>query len=208
MPATLTNASIDFVTDHRAITKNNHTGRFACDCVSLQDDGNQNTQLVSTNGCVLAVIDRPDWLDENGVGPCSTLIPHASLPTTRGLREVTVTHDDKGEVIVINQKGKIEAPREGTFPPIQQLFIREDKVKASITVRVDMLRALLDALTPVNEPEATVTIGISDIRTKPAVITSKSGIGLIMPVDTTWDHGIDGLNDRIDRAEAICKATH
>ena len=80
-----------------------------------------------------------------------------------------------------------------------------------MTFSVGQLRAILDALTPVNDPEALVTIGLNTSANKPTAIATEHGIGAIMPYGKgrgedqnqtrmgEWDAEVERVTDLCDQ---------
>ena len=181
--------SIFLPTDLRGILKNNSTGRFACDHASVQCDGDA-IQAIATDGSILAIVDDGEIMANDTPAPGEILIRMAELPSKLKDRSCPLPAD-------------ADAPT-GNLPPIDGIVPGEDRITATVTVNVQRLRRLLDAVCSVNDKEQTLTIGLQDKPRKPVVLATSSGIGVLMPVagdDRIRNDG--GFNDRVNRAVAL-----
>ena len=197
MATTITKATVTIPTDLRGIlksSKDREHRRHSIHNAALQSDGEQ-AQIIATCGATLAVVD----VDDGEVQAGAVLLPLASMPTRRKDRTIRVHADansQPGEAAVTDADGI------GGFPPIGNIIPAEATAAAAITVNVERLRRLLDAVAPLGDKEVTVTIRLQDSGSRPATLVTPSGVGVIMPV-TTDNHPLDlrkGLAESIDAA--------
>lgn len=150
-----------------------HAGRWGLDTVKVKAEGD-NRVAVATNGKILAAVDCHTSRDMD-------LNAHRStMPTKKSDRNVVIQYD-KGEPAASQNHKAAHAITPVVYPPVgKDVFPKRDDLGQTMTFSVGQLRALLDALSPVNDPQALVTIGLNTSVKKPSAIATEHGIGAIM----------------------------
>ncbi len=150
-----------------------HAGRWGLDTVKVKAEG-ENRVAVATNGKILAAVDCHTSRDMD-------LNAHrTTMPTKKTDRNVVIQYDDSDRPSA-SQNHKSARPITPVVFPTIEVFPKRDDLGQTMTFSVGQLRALLDALCPVNNPEALVTIGLNTSVNKPSAIATEHGIGAIMP---------------------------
>ena len=151
-----------------------HAGRWGLDTVKIKAEG-ENRVAVATNGKILAAVDCHTSRDMD-------LNAHRStMPTKKTDRKVVIQYD-KGMPSASQNHKSAHAITPVVYPEVNHhVFPKRDDLGQTMTFSVGQLRALLDALCPVNNPEALVTIGLNTSVNKPSAIATEHGIGAIMP---------------------------
>lgn len=151
-----------------------HAGRWGLDTVKVKSEG-ENRVAVATNGKILAAVDCRTSRDMD-------LNAHRStMPTKKTDRNVVIQYDDSGRPSASQNHKSAHAITPVVYPPVgKDVFPKRDDLGQTMTFSVGQLRALLDALCPVNDPQALVTIGLNTSAKKPSAIATEHGIGAIM----------------------------
>lgn len=181
-----------------------HAGRWGLDTVKVKAEG-ENRVAVATNGKILAAVDCHTTRDMD-------LNAHrTTMPTKKTDRNVVIQYDTGNPVASQNHKD-VHAITPVVYPPVtKDVFPKRDDLGQTMTFSVGQLRAILDALTPVNDPEALVTIGLNTSANKPTAIATEHGIGAIMPYGKgrgedqnqtrmgEWDAEVERVTDLCDQ---------
>lgn len=151
-----------------------YAGRWGLDTVKVKAEG-ENRVAVATNGKILAAVDCHTTRDMD-------LNAHrTTMPTKKTDRNVVIQYDGDDPTASQNHKAA-HAITPVVYPPVgKDIFPKRDDLGQTMTFSVGQLRALLDALCPVNDPEALVTIGLNTSVNKQSAIATEHGIGAIMP---------------------------
>ena len=165
-------------------------GRWGLDTVKVKAEG-ENRVAVATNGKILAAVDCHTTRDMD-------LNAHrTTMPTKKTDRNVVIQYDGHDPSASQNHKSA-HAITPVVYPPVTgDIFPKRDDLGQTMTFGVGQLRALLDALCPVNDPDALVTIGLNTSTNKPSAIATEHGIGAIMP----FGKGRDGDEKQTRMAE-------